>query len=131
MFTENERSYLESARLARISTVSTDGQPDVTPVGFEFDGQNFYVGGFNNTRTRKYRNVQDGNDKVALVIDDLASVDPWQPRGVRVYGTAELVDREGYAGAGSYLKITPTVSWSWSIETSGTPGGTKKTVHKS
>ncbi len=131
MFTENERSYLESARLARISTVSTDGQPDVTPVGFEFDGQNFYVGGFNNTRTRKYRNVQGGNDKVALVIDDLASVDPWQPRGVRVYGTAELVDREGYAGAGPYLKITPTVSWSWNTGESGTPGRTNKTVHKS
>lgn len=61
-------------------TVSAGGQPDVTPVGYEFDGTHFYIGGFNPTNTRRSRNVRAGNDKVALVIDDLASTSPWTPR---------------------------------------------------
>lgn len=47
-------------------TVSAGGQPDVTPVGYEFDGTHFYIGGFNPTNTRRSRNVRAGNDKVAL-----------------------------------------------------------------
>ncbi|HEX9196809.1 MAG TPA: pyridoxamine 5'-phosphate oxidase family protein [Candidatus Bathyarchaeia archaeon] len=35
---------MKSQRLARIATVSNKGQPDVVPVGFEFDGQYFWVG---------------------------------------------------------------------------------------
>ncbi|MCG5217984.1 pyridoxamine 5'-phosphate oxidase family protein [Streptosporangium soli] len=44
-FSEAEIAYLRSQRLARIATVSADGQPDVVPVGFEFDGTYVYVGG--------------------------------------------------------------------------------------
>ena len=131
MLSQEEREYLTAERrLARIATVAPDGQPDVTPVGFEFDGESFYVGGLDVSRTRKYRNVRAGNTKVALVIDDMASVSPWRPRGIRVYGTAEIVAREGYAGGGSYLKITPTVTWSWGMEGApNRPGAQKKTVH--
>jgi pyridoxamine 5'-phosphate oxidase family protein len=45
------------------------------PVGFDFDGDYFYVGGMN---LMKSTNVLK-NNKVALVIDDLKSVDPWDP----------------------------------------------------
>ena len=31
----------------RLATVAPDGQPDVVPVGFEFDGTSFYIGGMN------------------------------------------------------------------------------------
>lgn len=34
--------------------------------------------------TKKYRNVRHGNKQVALSIDDLESVDPWKPRGIKV-----------------------------------------------
>ena len=44
-FTEDEVAYLKSQPLARLATVDADGQPDVVPVGFEFDGTYFYVGG--------------------------------------------------------------------------------------
>ena len=115
MFTEKEIAYLKSQLLARLATVSENGQPDVTPVGFEFDGEYFYIGGMNNRATRKYKNVAEGNAQVALVIDDLKTVDPWAPRGIRVYGTAEIVEHQGYAGRGSYLRIKPTTSWSWAI----------------
>ena len=117
VFTEKEIAYIKSQRLARIGTVSADSQPDVSPVGFEFDGSYFYIGGMKNEATRKYKNVALGNTQVALSIDDLESVDPWKPRGIRVYGTAEIVEQEGYAGKSRYLRIRPTVSWSWNLET--------------
>lgn len=66
MFTDEEVAYLRAQRLARISTVSAAGQPDVVPVGFEFDGTYLYVGGVAPVKTRKFRNVQAGNTKVAL-----------------------------------------------------------------
>lgn len=116
MFTEQEVVYLKSQRLVRIATVSDDRQPDVTPVGFEFDGTFFYVGGRDIAHTRKYRNVKSGNARVALVVDDLVSVRPWSPRGIRIYGTADFVERQGYVGPGAYLRIKPEVSWSWNIE---------------
>jgi PPOX class F420-dependent enzyme/OxyR family protein len=75
-FTDEEVEYLRSQRLCRIATVGPDGQPDVVPVGFELDGDYVYVGGIDPTKTRKYRNVQAGNTKVALVIDDLVSAPP-------------------------------------------------------
>jgi pyridoxamine 5'-phosphate oxidase family protein len=115
-FSDQEVAYLRSQQLARLATVSPDGQPDVVPVGFEFDGRYLYVGGLDPGRTRKFRNVRAGNTKVALVIDDLASVRPWSPRYLRIYGTAELVERPGQFGLGPYMRITPTVSWSFNLD---------------
>ena len=115
-FSNEEVAYLRSQPLARLATVAPDGQPDVVAVGFEFDGTHLYVGGLDPTRTRKFRNVRAGNTKVALVVDDLASVRPWSPRYLRIYGTAELVKRRGQFGPGPYLQITPTVSWSFNLD---------------
>jgi pyridoxamine 5'-phosphate oxidase family protein len=115
-FTDEELTYLQSQRLARIATVAPDGQPDVAPVGFEFDGTYLYVGGMDLARTRKFLNVEAGNPKVALVVDDLVSTQPWTPRYLRVYGTAELVERQGQFGAAPYMRITPIISWSWNLE---------------
>jgi pyridoxamine 5'-phosphate oxidase family protein len=61
--------------------------------------------------------VRAGNTKVALVIDDLVSVNPWTVRGLRIYGIAEIVvRREGQFGPGHYMRITPTVSWGWNLD---------------
>lgn len=115
MFSDKEIAYLKSQRLARIATASKEAQPDVAPVGFDFDGTYFYIGGRDLPRTFKYKNVQN-NPKVSLVIDDLESVTPWRPRGVKIYGTADLVTREGYAGAGTYIRIKPEEKWEWGVE---------------
>ncbi|WP_328998098.1 PPOX class F420-dependent oxidoreductase [Kribbella sp. NBC_00709] len=115
-FSDAETDYLRSQPLGRLATVSGDGQPDAVPVGFEYDGTHLYVGGMDPVRTRKYRNVRDGNTKVAFVVDDLASVKPWIPRYLRIYGEAELVERDGQFGPAAYLRITPTVSWSFNLE---------------
>jgi pyridoxamine 5'-phosphate oxidase family protein len=44
----------------------------------------------NFVKTTKYKNVQK-NNKVAVIIDDLKTVDPWDHSGVRIYGTADIV----------------------------------------
>jgi pyridoxamine 5'-phosphate oxidase family protein len=119
VFSEPETEYMKSQRLCRFASVSSDGQPDVVPVAFEFDGTHFFVGSHSQDvfhRTRKYKNVKNGRTSVALTIDDLKSVEPWRPRAIRVYGTAEIMEHEGIFGPGKYLRITPRVSWSFGIE---------------
>jgi pyridoxamine 5'-phosphate oxidase family protein len=116
MFSEMEIEYIKSQRIARIATVSAQLQPDVAPVGFEFDGQYFYIGGLQQEKTLKYKNVVNGNAKVALVIDDMESFSPPKPRGLKLHGIAEVVQRQGQSGEGKYLKIRPQKYWSWGIE---------------
>ena len=119
MFSEAEVNYLKSQRLARVATASPKGVPEVSPVGFEFDGEYFWVGSHSQEifhRTRRYRNITAGNERVSLVIDDLASVNPWRPRGIKVSGKAEPMDHDGIFGNGKYLRITPRVTTSWGIE---------------
>jgi pyridoxamine 5'-phosphate oxidase family protein len=115
MFDIRELEFLRSQPLARLATVGSDGQPDNVPVGFHFDGEHFWISGRDLPATRKYRNIAGGGKHVALVIDDLLSVDPWRPRGVRVYGIAEIVTRPGRGGAAEALRIRPTITWSWAL----------------
>jgi pyridoxamine 5'-phosphate oxidase family protein len=118
-FTDEEIAYMRSQPIARVATLSPDGeQPDVVPLAFEFDGTYFWVGGSGPSvaRTRKFRNVEAGHRKVALVIDDMVSFDPFITRCVRVYGDAEPpIERVGLVGPGLYMRITPTISWSWNM----------------
>jgi pyridoxamine 5'-phosphate oxidase family protein len=136
MFSDAEVHYLKSQRLARLATVSKTGQPDVVPVGFEFDGKYFWVGSHSQDillRSMKYLNVKNGNKLVSLAIDDLESVDPWKPREVKVYGEAEIVEHPGRFGPGKYLRITPKISWSFGIpglKTQGPGWGRVKTIHR-
>ena len=114
-----EIQYLKSQRLARIATASPRRVPEVSPVGFEYDGKYFWVGSHDQRiffKTQRYRNIQSGNTRVSLVVDDLLSVDPWRPRGLKVSGTAEIMDHHGIFGPGKYFRITPQVTLSWGIE---------------
>jgi pyridoxamine 5'-phosphate oxidase family protein len=104
------------------------------PVAFEFDGKYFYVGSHSQDifyRTRKYKNVKNVRTSVALTIDDLQSVDPWRPRAIRVYGTAEIMEHNGMFGPGKYLRIIPKVSWSFGIQGLKLEEGawSRKTLH--
>jgi pyridoxamine 5'-phosphate oxidase family protein len=129
LFSQKEMDYLNSQRLARIAiaaapTLSDEAdsvQPDVVPVGYDFDGDCFYVGGMNLLKSTKYKNVLQ-NNKVAIVIDNLKSVDPWDPRGMKIYGTADIVirqggymDRTGHSNP-QYIRISPKKKWSWGID---------------
>ncbi len=108
MFSEAEKDFLKTQRLARLATVSADGQPDVSPVGFQFDGVHILVGGRAPQKTLKYKNVVSGQSLVAIVIDDLETIDPWKPRGIKIHGRAEIVEN-------SVIKITPIIHWHWGI----------------
>ena len=134
-FPDDEVAFLRSHGVARLATVGEEEQPDVVPVAFEFDGTHFWVGGSGESvlRTRKFRNVRAGRTRVALVVDDLPSFDPFVARGIRVYGVADgPVERIGMVGPGLFLRITPQVSWSWNM--AGEPVGatwyqTRRAVH--
>src|SRR5580658_8542514 len=120
MFADEDVEYLKSQKLARLATVSSTGQPDVVPVAYEFDGYYFWIGSGTQDiliRTMKYKNVDAGNNKVSLVIDDLASLDPWRPRQIKIYGTAEVIYHKGSFGIGKYIRVVPRVSWSVGIRT--------------
>lgn len=117
MFTEKELGYLRSQPLGRIATVASDGQPDNAAVGFQVgDDGVITVSGMDMAGSRKGRNVFDGEERVAFIVDDLETVQPWKPRGIRIYGRAELLDAEGEPPHGGRLRITPEISWSWGIE---------------
>ena len=87
VFTPAEITYLQSQRLARMATSGPGGQPHVVPVSFRYnpDEDTIDVGGHGFAQRKKYRDVQR-NPRVAIVIDDLASVDPWRPRMIEIRG---------------------------------------------
>jgi len=107
-FTDEEVAFLTQSRLARVATASSDGQPHVVPVVYEFDGIAFYFTGWNLEKSLKFQNLVQ-NKKVAMVIDDIVTVSPWRPRGLEVRGVAEL----GSEGGRVYVKVCPLVKRSW------------------
>jgi pyridoxamine 5'-phosphate oxidase family protein len=113
VFTKNELAYLSGdRRLARIATVGDDGTPHVTPVGWSYNdaADTIDVGGLDLERTKKYRDAERSG-RAAIVIDDIASVDPWRVRGVEVRGRAEIL-REPRP----LIRIHPERVLSWGIE---------------
>jgi pyridoxamine 5'-phosphate oxidase family protein len=121
-FTDNELEYLRSQRLGRLATADSNNSPHVVPVGFRVadDGTAIDIGGGNLAESKKYRDLQ-ANPKVAIVIDDLAGVDPWTPRGLEVRGIAELHDAGGPEKFGegwgkAWIRIVPERVMSWGIE---------------
>lgn len=123
VFTPAELEYIQSQRLARIATVGANGQPHVTPVAFHYDPQThqIYVGGHGDFTTRKkWHDVQE-NPQVALVIDDIASVNPWKVRGIEIRGTAEPVLTGGQQINPTFgpamLRITPRRVVGWGLDT--------------
>ena len=119
MISKLEADYLKTQRIARLASVSPRGQPEVSPVGFEWDGKDFYVGTHDPrffAHSQRVKNITRGNSHVSLVVDDLVSVNPWKVRGVKVLGDAKIVGHTGMFGKGKYLRITPRVSVSWGID---------------
>lgn len=95
-FTRNEIAYLRTQQLGRLATVDGAGEPYVVPVGFRYnpDLDTIDIGGFGIARSKKYRDVAR-TGRAAFVVDDLVSVDPWQPRMIEVRGRAEVLASGG------------------------------------
>jgi pyridoxamine 5'-phosphate oxidase family protein len=113
VFTNLELEYMQGERrLGRIATVGDDGTPHVVPVGFSHNAEHdtIDVGGRELARTKKFRDAARSG-RAAIVIDDLASTDPWRPRGIEVRGRAETVSEPR-----QLVRIHPERIVSWGIE---------------
>ena len=120
VFTDEEIEYLKSQLLGRLATVGPDGQPHAVAVSFRYNAQldTIDIGGHDFARRKKYQDVQR-NPRVAFLVDDLVSVNPWRVRGIEVRGEAEVLTSGGEAlGPGfapEMFRIRPRRIVSWGI----------------
>jgi pyridoxamine 5'-phosphate oxidase family protein len=119
-FTYAETAYLASQRLGRLATIGPDGSPQVKPVGFRYNPGlgPIDVSGFNMAASQKFRNVRR-NGQAALVVDDIASADPWRVRFLEIRGTADAIAAPGGSAGLSdeaLIRIHPTRILSFGIE---------------
>lgn len=117
-FSSVELDYLhdEPRRLARIATADQTAHPQVTPVGMWHhnpETDTIDVTGRHFAATKKFRNVIE-NPWAAIVIDDIASTDPWRPRALIVQGPAEALADPSQPGEGQ-IRITPDNVVSWGL----------------
>ncbi len=121
-FTDAEIDYLQAQRFGRLATIQPDGGPQVKPVGFRYNPElgTVDVTGFNMAASQKFHNVRR-NGRVALVVDDIVSRDPWRVRFMEIRGTAEAVETAtGPAAAGrmdaAVIRIRPGRILSFGVE---------------
>ncbi len=116
-FNEAELAYLHGQRrLGRVATVGSDATPHVVPVGWRHNTEHdtIDIGGRGFAETKKFKDVARSG-RAAIVIDDLASVDPWRPRAVEVRGRAEaLYDPD------PLIRIYPERVVSWGLASTAT-----------
>jgi pyridoxamine 5'-phosphate oxidase family protein len=121
VFTSSEIAYFGSQRLGRIATVDSAGQPHAVPVGFRYnaDEDTIDIGGHGFAKSKKFRDAQ-ANPRVAFIVDDLASVSPWRPRGIEIRGVAEVLASGGEAFGRGYdaaiFRVRPRRIVSWGLE---------------
>lgn len=114
VFTDNELTYLDEQKLGRLATQQADGTLQNSPVTFAHNpgADTIDVYGHRMAGSRKFHNIAD-NGRVAFVVDDLASTDPWQPRFLEIRGWAEAVTADQVGGKqalgdGPFIRIHPT-----------------------
>ena len=116
IFTQEELKYLGSGLLGRLATAGRDGTPHVVPVGmFSHNAalDTIDIGGRDLTNTKKFRDVRRSG-RAALVVDNLASTDPWRPRGIEVRGRAEAIEEPK-----PVIRVHPERIVAWGIDTGG------------
>ena len=113
VFREDEIRYRAGGRqLGRIATVGADGTPHVVPVAWIYNAvrDTIDVGGHELELSKKFRDVAR-TGRAAIVIDDLASTDPWRPRGIEVRGRGEAIPLPT-----ALIRIHPERIVSWVLE---------------
>lgn len=113
------REYLASQRLGRLATIGPAGEPQNRPVGyFVNDDGTIDIGGYTMGASQKFRNAA-ARPRVSLVVDDIASTDPWTVRGVEVRGHAEAltdVDPPMPVMSRELLRIHPERVLPWGLD---------------
>jgi pyridoxamine 5'-phosphate oxidase family protein len=84
---------MKAAEHARLATIQHNGTLQNNPVGFTYneDLGTIDIYGYRMSKSRKFRNLAS-NNTVALVIDDIASRDPWRVRCLEIRGTAQQAE---------------------------------------
>ncbi|CDO07315.1 PPOX class F420-dependent oxidoreductase [Mycolicibacterium cosmeticum] len=119
-FKPHELDFLRSTVLGRLATVDPHGAPQNSPVGFTYNDElgTIDIAGYRMSASRKYRNLAH-NNKVAFVVDDIASRDPWRVRCLEIRGTAEQVtgasDPDGQLDP-AIIRVTPRRIISFGID---------------
>jgi pyridoxamine 5'-phosphate oxidase family protein len=92
IFTDDEIAYLRAQRLGRLATLKPNGELQNSPVSFGYHEPTgtIDIGGYRMAASRKFRNVAV-NGRVAFVVDDVVSVQPWQVRCLEIRGRAEAL----------------------------------------
>ena len=92
IFKPHEIAFLQQADLGRLATIQPNGTPQVSPVGFTYNEelQTIDISGYRMSRSQKYRNLAT-NNKVAFVVDDIVSRNPWRVRCLEIRGVGEQV----------------------------------------
>jgi pyridoxamine 5'-phosphate oxidase family protein len=105
-FTDTQLAYLASQRLGRLATVDRQGTPQNNPVSFRYNPGlgTIDIGGRAMGTSRKFRNIA-ANPHVALVVDDIASYQPWRVRCVEIRGHAEALADQTPPGPGFSAEI--------------------------
>lgn len=108
MFTKVELDYLAGQRLARLATSQPDGTLQVTPVGFQYNPgtETIDIVGLDMAASRKFRNVAD-NGRVALVVDDIPSQEPFRIRCLEIRGHAEALEASADGVDTATIRIYP------------------------
>ena len=121
VLTNAQIEYLSGQLLGRRATAGFDDKPHVVPTSFRYNSElgTLDIGGLHMATTKKYRDVQ-ANTWAAIVVDDLVSTDPWQPRMLEIRGRAEAV-ASGRAHLGprfgeAFIRIYPEKVNSFGIE---------------
>ena len=128
LFKTHEIEFMKTADLGRLATIQPDGTPQASPVGFTYNAElgTIDISGYNMARSQKFRNLTH-HDKVAFVIDDIVSRDPWRVRCLEIRGTAQQAltasGRHGPAGDAldsAIIRITPRRIISFGIDDTDT-----------
>ena len=122
VFTSAEIAYIKTQPIGRIATVGPNGKPHVVPVGFRYnpDEDSIDIGGVTGLTQRKHYRDLVRNPKVAFVIDDLPSVNPWTIRGIEIRGEAEILASGGQTIQPFFgpdmIRIHPKRLVTWGVE---------------
>jgi pyridoxamine 5'-phosphate oxidase family protein len=123
-FTAAEIAYLNDQPLGRLATLQPGGAPQASPVGFEYNEtlSTIDISGFSMSSSQKFRNVVN-DDRVAFVIDDIASKDPWRVRCLEIRGIAEAIaDPDAEPGKDkSMIRVRPQRIISFGIDETDVP----------
>ncbi|OBC16366.1 pyridoxamine 5'-phosphate oxidase [Mycobacterium sp. 852013-50091_SCH5140682] len=123
LFKPHEIAFLRDADLGRLATIQPDGTPQNSPVGFTYNEQlgTIDIAGYRMSHSQKFRNIA-GNQKVAFVVDDIASRNPWRVRCLEIRGTAEQAQVPAARGAAgdeldtAIIRVTPRKIISFGID---------------